>query len=140
MTKGKRFFIFSKKSFPFSVFRFPFFLYFCGVKQLIQHRKYISYLLAVLMITAFSSRLYLTHDRGFYEDYLRTEHPSHESGAWVSCNCPICHAEDYLATEAEYFEYNPVITTLECEFGIIPTAQANRIVVTSSLRGPPCLS
>ena len=115
-------------------------MYFCNVKLTMQHRKYFSYLLAVLMITAFSSRLYLTHDRGYYEDYLRTEHPSHESGAWVSCNCPICHAEDYLATEAEYFEYNPIITTLECEFGVLPTAQANRIVVTSSLRGPPCLS
>jgi hypothetical protein len=78
-----------------------------------------------------------------YEDYLRTAHPSSantDNGAWVSCNCPICHAEDYLATEAENFEYHPVITTLECEFGVIPTAQANRIVVTSSLRGPPCLS
>ena len=113
---------------------------FALVKQAIQYRRYLSYLLAVLMITAFASRLYLTHDRGYYEDYLRTEHPSHESGAWVSCNCPICHAEDYLAVEAEYFDYNPIITTIECEYGVIPTAEANRIVVTSSLRGPPYLS
>ena len=110
------------------------------MKQWTNHRRYFSYLLVVLMITAFSSRTYLTHDRGYYEDYLRTGHPSHESGAWVSCNCPICHAEDYLAVEAEYFEYNPIITTLECEFGVIPTAQANRVVVISSLRAPPYLS
>lgn len=92
------------------------------------------------MVLAVSSRVWLTHDRGYYESFLRTAHPSAEAGAWVSCNCPICHAEDFLATEAECFEYHPFITTLECEFGLIPTAQANRIVVTSSLRGPPCLS
>ena len=105
-----------------------------------QHRKCISYLLAVLMITAFSSRLYLTHDRGYYEDYLRTEHPSHESGAWVSCNCPICHAEDFIAVAAEYFDYSPIISELEFEQSILPTAQANNIVIVSSLRGPPYLS
>ena len=97
-------------------------------------------MIVALMFIAFTSRTYLTHDRGYWEDFLRTEHPSHESSEWVSCNCPICHAEDYLATEAEYFEYNPIITTIEFEYGIISTAEANRIVVTSSLRGPPCLS
>ena len=113
------------------------------MKKALQNRKYTSYLLAILMIASVSSRVWITHDRGYYEDYLRTAHPSSantDNGAWVSCNCPICHAEDYLATEAEYFEYNPIITTLECEFGVVPTAQANRIVITSSLRGPPCLS
>jgi hypothetical protein len=113
---------------------------FATVKQLIQHRKHISYLLVVLMIMAFSSRLYLTHDRDYYEDILRTEQSSHDNGAGVSCNCPICHAEDYIAIKAEYFEYHPIITTIDYEFAVKPTATANRIVVTTALRGPPCLS
>ncbi len=92
------------------------------------------------MIVSVSSRVWITHDRGYYEDFLRTAHPSSNGGAWVACNCPICHAEDFLAVEAEYFEYNPIITTLEYDFGVIPTASANRIVVVSSLRGPPYLS
>ena len=91
------------------------------------------------MITAVSSRIYLTHDRGFYEFCCHTEEAS-ANNQFVYCNCPICHAEDFTATEAEYFEYNPFVTTLLCEFGTTPTASANRIVVTSSLRGPPCLS
>lgn len=119
---------------------FRFYFYLCTVKQSEKYRRVHSYMIVALMFIALTSRAYLTHDRGYWEDYLRTEHPSHESSEWVSCNCPICHAEDYLATEAEYFEYNPIITTLECDFGVAPTASANRIVVTSSLRGPPCLS
>lgn len=105
-----------------------------------QHRKFISYLLAVLMITALSSRLYLTHDRGYFEHYLNDPHPTHDSRAWMSCNCPICHAEEFIATEAEYFDYKPIISTLVFDFEVVPTAQANRITTTSSLRGPPCLS
>ena len=92
------------------------------MKQLLRHRRYTSYLLAILMIVSVSSRAWITHDRGYYEDYLRTAHPSANNGTWVSCNCPICHAEDFIAIEAEYFEYNPIITTLECDFGAIPTA------------------
>ena len=95
------------------------------------------------MITAFSSRLYLTHDRGYYEDYLRTAHPSAantDNGAWVSCNCPICHAEDFIAVAAEYFDYSPIISELEFEPSTLPTAKANRVVTISSLRAPPCLS
>ena len=116
-------------------------MYFCNVKLTMQHRKYFSYLLAVLMITAFSSRLYLTHDRGYYEDYLRTEHPSHDNGAWVSCNCPICHAEDFLTIAAELFDYSPIISVLEFEHYVLPTAKANsNIVAISALRGPPQLS
>ena len=122
------------------VFHFPVFLYLCAVKRRVTYRTGLAHLLAALMIFAVSSRVWLTHERGYYESYLGTAHPSEEAGAWVSCNCPICHAEDYLATEAEYFEYNPIITTIEFEYGIISTAEANRIVVTSSLRGPPCLS
>lgn len=91
------------------------------------------------MITAVSSRIYLTHDRGFYE-FCGHDEDASVNNQIVYCNCPICHAEDFTATEAEYFEYNPVATTLLCEFGTTPTASANRIVVTSSLRGPPCLS
>ena len=92
------------------------------------------------MLAAISSRIYLRHDRGYYEDFLRTAHPASDCSAWVSCNCPICHAEDFLAIEAEYIEYHPFITTLLCEFGTAPTSAANRIVEASSLRGPPCLS
>ena len=110
------------------------------MKWLKTNRRVSSYLLVLLMLVAISSRMWITHDRGYYEDYLRTAHPSHESGAWVSCNCPICHAEDYLAVEAEYIEYQPVVLVLEFEYSVRPTAQANRIVVTSSLRGPPYLS
>ena len=91
------------------------------------------------MITALSSRVYLTHDRGFYEVFCHAEDTAAENAS-LHCNCPICHAEDFTATEAEYFDYNPIVTTLLCEFGTKPTASANRIVVTSSLRGPPCLS
>lgn len=110
------------------------------MKRRVTYRIGLAHLLAALMIFAVSSRVWLTHERGYYESYLHTSHPSEEAGAWVSCNCPICHAEDYLATEAEYFEYNPIITTIECEYAILPTAEANCIVVASSLRGPPCLS
>ena len=95
------------------------------------------------MIIAVSSRAWITHDRGYYENFLRTAHPSAtnaDNGAWVACNCPICHAEDYLATAAEYFIYSPIISVLEFEQSILPTAAANDIVVVSSLRGPPCLS
>ena len=91
------------------------------------------------MLAAVSVRVYLTHDRGFYEVFYHMEDNS-AGETNVHCNCPICHAEDFTATEAEYFDYNPTVTTLLCEFGIRPTASANRIVVTSSLRGPPCLS
>ena len=97
-------------------------------------------MIVALMFIAFTSRTYLTHDRGYWEDFLRTEHPSHESSEWVSCNCPICHAEDFLAVEAEYFNYQPFITIQFCEYAVADVAEANRIVVTSSLRGPPCLS
>ena len=90
------------------------------------------------MITALSSRVYLTHDRGFSIDYQTKANAAEKDNFY--CDCPICHAEDFTATEAEYFDYNPIVTTLLCEFGIEPTASANRIVVTSSLRGPPCLS
>ena len=92
------------------------------------------------MLAALSCRTYITHDRGYYEDFFRSAHPVCEHSAWVACNCPICHAEEFLAIEVEYFEYNPIITTLLCEYGIQPVASANRIVTTSSLRGPPCLS
>ena len=91
------------------------------------------------MLAAVSSRVYLTHDRGFSDLYYCSEHASHDCEI-LFCNCPICHAEDFVATEAEFFEYNPIITTLLCEFEVVPTASANRIVITSSLRGPPCLS
>ena len=104
-----------------------------------KYRRNLSYLLAILMLTAVSSRFYLTHDRGFYDIYFSTEHASHDCEKLV-CNCPICHAEDFVATEAKFFEYNPIITTLLCEFEVAPTASANSIVITSSLRGPPCLS
>ena len=105
-----------------------------------KYRVRVAYVLAALMIVSVSSRIWLTHDRGYYEDFLRTAHPSADTHAWVSCNCPICHAEDFLATEAEYFEYSPIISVLECERGVKPTAAANRIVVVSSLRAPPYLS
>lgn len=111
-----------------------------AVKRKVTYRTGLAHLLAALMIFAVSSRVWITHDRGYYENYLRTAHPSADAGEWVSCNCPICHAEDFLAVAAEYFHYNPIITTLLYEYEIIPTAAANRIVVVSSLRGPPCLS
>lgn len=82
----------------------------------------------------------VSHNIDYYESVFKTAQQAEESGEWLLCDCPICHAEDCLATEAEYFAYNPVITTLEFEFGTEPTATANRIVVTSSLRGPPALS
>ena len=110
------------------------------MKRKVTYRTGLAHLVAALMIFAVSSRVWLTHERGYYEDYIRTSHPSAEAGEWMSCNCPICHAEDFIATEAEYFEYHPFITTLLCEYAVIPTASANRIVVISSLRGPPCLS
>ncbi|MBR2326981.1 MAG: hypothetical protein IKA49_06480 [Alistipes sp.] len=113
---------------------------FATVKKVLQHRKNLSYLLALLMVISLSSRVWITHDRGYYEDYLRTAHPSADNGAWVSCNCPICHAEDFISTAAEYFEYSPIIVELEFKQSILPTAMANRVVVLSSLRAPPYLS
>ena len=105
-----------------------------------QYRRRVAYLLAALMITALASRAYLTHGSDYYESIWNTEQSASDNGAWVECNCPVCHAEDYLAVEAEYFYYNPIITTINHEFGVIATAKANSIVVTSSLRGPPYLS
>ena len=110
------------------------------MKRKVTYRTGLAHLLAALMIFAVSSRVWLTHSRGYYEDYLRTSHPSADAGEWVSCNCPICHAEDFLAVAAEYLEYRPFITALECEVSVLPTAKANDIIVVSSLRGPPCLS
>ena len=108
---------------------------------MLHNKRVVAYLLAALMVVAVSSRAWLTHDRGYYEDYLRTAHPSADCGAWVACNCPICHAEDVVATEAEDFVYQPVVTAIEFELAILPTASAKdtqaRIL---SLRGPPYLS
>lgn len=109
------------------------------MKFLTEHKRGVSYLLAILMLAAVSVRVHLTHDRGFYATSYHLGENSSEP-ANFHCNCPICHAEDFTATEAEYFDYNPIVTTLLCEFAIKPTASANRIVVTSSLRGPPSLS
>ena len=112
-----------------------------AVKHKVTYRTGIAHLLAALMIFAVSSRVWLTHDRGYYENYLRTAHPSEEAGAWVSCDCPICHAEDCVATEVEYFIYIPTATTLLCEFAVPQTASAySNIVDVSSRRGPPYLS
>ena len=92
------------------------------------------------MLAALSCRVYMTHDRGYYESFFRTAHPELEHSAWVACNCPICHAEDVVATKVDIFEYHPFITTLLCEFGIEPVASANRIAIAPTHRGPPCLS
>ena len=92
------------------------------------------------MVTALVSRLYITHDREYYSTFLSSSRVVHDHDAMVSCNCPICHAEDFLAVEAEYLDYNPIISTLDFEFEVVPTAQAIRFIHTSSLRGPPCLS
>lgn len=110
------------------------------MKKVLQHKRCMSYLLAILMIISVSSRVWLTHDRGYYEDYLRTAHSSADNHAWVSCNCPICHAEDFIATAAEYFTYSPIIVALEFEQGLQLTAPANRVVTLASLRAPPYLS
>ena len=113
------------------------------MKEALRNKKCVSYLLAVLMIVSVSSRMWVTHDRGYYENFLRTAHPTADNadnGAWVACNCPICHAEDFLAIAAEYFVYSPIISVLEFERGALPTAAANDITVASSLRGPPFLS
>jgi len=113
---------------------------FAAVKQLMQYRRKVAYLLAALMITALASRAYLTHGSDYYESIWNTAQSASDNGAWVECNCPVCHAEDFIAVAVDYFDYNPIITTINHEFGVIATAKANCIVVTSSLRAPPCLS
>lgn len=92
------------------------------------------------MVVAVASRLYLSHGSDYYESLHNTEQCASANGEWVDCNCPVCHEENFLATEAETFEYHPIISTLRYEYGVQPTAQANSIVVISSLRGPPALS
>lgn len=119
---------------------FSIFITFAAVKQLAKYRKYLLYTLAVLMVTAIVSRLYITHEREYYENFLRTPHLVHDHDAMVSCNCPICHAEDYLAIEVEPFVYRPFIAVLECDHTVQPVARENKVVVVSLLRGPPCLS
>ena len=122
------------------LFLFPFFLYFCAVKLLIQHRRGVAYLLVAMMIVAAASRLHLNHAREFYRfdcDFEQTASSDHSS---VRCNCPICHAEDVTAVETDPIEYHTLLTTLSYEFGVYPTASANDIVTSSSLRGPPSLS
>ena len=84
--------------------------------------------------------MYLNHNQGFDAsawDIHLSDYSEHEQ---LRCNCPICHAEDFVATEAETFEYHAYISTLSYEFAVYKTAAANDIVVLSSLRGPPCLS
>ena len=93
-----------------------------------------------MMIVAGGTRLYLNHNQGFDAsawDIHLSDYSEHEQ---LRCNCPICHAEDFVATEAETFEYHAYISTLSYEFAVYKTAAANDIVVLSSLRGPPCLS
>ena len=110
------------------------------MKSLIRHRQVLSFLLAAMMVVAGGTRLYLTHNQGFDAsawDIHLSDFSEHEQ---LRCNCPICHAEDFVATEAETFEYHTFITTLSYEFAIYQTAAANDIVVLSSLRGPPCVS
>ena len=109
------------------------------MKSLIRHRQWGSFALAALMIVAVATRLYLSHNEGF-DASAWDIHTTSANGDWLRCNCPICHAEDLVATVVETVEYNPIITTFECEFAIAPTKEANRIVITSSLRGPPALS
>lgn len=105
-----------------------------------QHRRYVSYLLAALMVTAYVSRGYLAHDREFNKVICHAVDHNASNDARLVCNCPICHAEDVVATPAESFEYHPFVAIIECEYGVLPTASANDIVISSSLRGPPCLS
>lgn len=105
-----------------------------------QYRRKVAYLLAALMITALASRAYLTHGSDYYESIWNTAQSASDNGAWVECNCPVCHAEDFIAVAAEYFDYSPIISELEFEQSVLPTAQANNIVIISSLRGPPYLS
>ena len=110
------------------------------MKTRVTNRTGLAHLLAALMIFAVSSRVWITHDRGYYEELRLTANSSQGASESIRCNCPICHAEDYLATEAEYFDYHPFVTTLLCEFGIQPTSSASRTILATSLRGPPCLS
>ena len=110
------------------------------MKQLAKYRRYLLCTLAVLMVTAFVSRLYITHDREYYSTFLSSSRVVHDHNAMVSCNCPICHAEDYLAVEVEPFVYHPFIAVLECDRTVQPVARENKVVVIASLRGPPCLS
>lgn len=92
------------------------------------------------MITAYSSRLYLTLDHGFVKTSWGTKIFTDDSCEQLRCNCPICHAEELLSTEAESFDYQPFFTTLTFEFAVCHTAEANNIATLSSLRGPPYLS
>ena len=110
------------------------------MKSLIRHRRVLSFLLAALMFVAAGTRLYLGHSEGFDAsawDWHLTDYNDNEH---IRCDCPICHAEDFTATEAESFEYHAFISTLSFEFAVYKTAVANDIVILSSLRGPPCLS
>ena len=91
------------------------------------------------MITAYASRVFLWHDRGFDEYTCCLDGHVGEDKHFV-CNCPICHAEEVVATAPESVEYHPFVTVVECEYGVLPTASANSVVISSSLRGPPCLS
>ena len=109
------------------------------MKSLIRHRKWSALLLATMMIVAGATRLYLSHNEGF-DASAWDIHTTSANGDWLRCNCPICHAEDFTATEAESFEYHTFISTLSFEFAVYKTAAANAIVILSSLRGPPCLS
>ena len=109
------------------------------MKSLIKYRKWSTLAIAAMMIVAGVTRLYLTHNEGF--DVSAWDiHTTSTEGDSVRCNCPICHAEDFTATEAKSFEYHAFISTLSYEFAVYQTATANDIVVLSSLRGPPCLS
>lgn len=96
-------------------------------------------MLALLMVLAISGRLYLSHGSDYYESLWNTETTASDRGAWVVCNCPVCHSEEFVSTEAELFEYNPWVTSLLFEFAIEPTTSANRIAIISSQRGPPAL-
>lgn len=82
----------------------------------------------------------LSHDQEYHDAVWQTEEAAAERGEWVDCNCIVCSSNHIFATEPENFEYHSFAVTLLCEYGVDPTAQANDIVVVTSLRGPPVLS
>lgn len=97
-------------------------------------------MVTVLMAIAVVSRLYLTHDREYYEVVRITKQDASNNGAWVLCDCPICHAEEFLATEVECFVYESITSELS-SIEVVPlVAKANRVVYATSLRGPPAMA
>ena len=123
---------------------FRYFYYLCAdkkpMKTLRRHNRWLSTLLAAILLTAFGGKELHTHSTEYYKALSQALERIADDEQTIVNNCSICSFEELTYTEAESFECHLFATLLLTTFEVQPTAEANNIVTTSSLRGPPALS